>query len=374
MFLEMHVIQNFSLSNLNRDDTGAPKTCDFGGVRRARISSQCLKRAMRTYFRDEELLPPADLGHRTKLLKRALVERMAKIVSDDQAEVLASTAITHLGFGLKKDKTEYLLFVGSRELDVLAAFILEHREALAKAEGSGKLDKELQARIPKVLDGGGAVDLALFGRMIADKPGKNVDAAVQVAHAFSTHAVATEFDFYSAVDDLQREDDEAGAGAGMLGTTLYNSSCYYRYANLDAEQLAVNLGQYSNRAKEAVGAFLKGAIHAVPTGKQTGSAAQNPPALVMITVREKGLWSLANAFVKPIRARADQDVVLLSAEAMVDHFTRLSALYGTEGVRYAGIASYLDLTHPRLPVETAGSMGDLVDRSADVLAAGQEWA
>jgi len=373
MFLEVHVIQNFALSNLNRDDTGAPKTCDFGGARRARISSQCLKRAVRTYFREEEVLPAADLGYRTKLLKRALQERLDKLGAGDSAEPLAGAVIAQLGLGVKKDKTEYLLFVGAREVDVLAAFAMEHREAVAKAERGGK-DKDLQTRILEALDGGGAVDLALFGRMIADKPEKNVDAAVQVAHAFSTHAVATEFDFYSAVDDLQREDDEAGAGAGMLGTTLYNSSCYYRYANLNAGQLGVNLGRYRDRAAEAVRAFLKGAIHAVPTGKQTGSAAQNPPALVMVTVRDKGLWSLANAFVKPIRARADEDVVLLSAEAMVDHFARLSSLYGTEGIRYAGLATYLDLTHLRAPVEVAASMVELVDRSAGALAAAQEWS
>ena len=375
MFLEVHVIQNFALSNLNRDDTGAPKTCDFGGARRARISSQCLKRAVRSYFREEAVLPAADLGHRTKLLKRALRERLENLGAGDNAELLAGVVITHLGLGIKKDKTEYLLFVGSREMDALAAFALEHREALAKAgERGDEVDKALQSPILEALDGGGAVDLALFGRMIAKRPEKDVDAAVQVAHAFSTHAVATEFDFYSAVDDLQREDDEAGAGAGMLGTTLYNSSCYYRYANLDAGQLAANLGRYGNRAAEAVKAFLKGAIHAVPTGKQTGSAAQNPPALVMVIVRDKGLWSLANAFVKSIRARADQDVVLLSAEAMMDYFARLSVLYGTDDIRRAGLATYLDLSQLRAPVEIAGSMVELVDCSVDALAAGQGWA
>src|SRR5690606_9504153 len=135
--------------------------------------------------------------------------------------------IGQLGLKLEKDKTQYLLFLGEEEIDRLAALALEHREALL---AGGKGDKSLQSELLAVLDGGGAVDLALFGRMIADKPDKNIDAAVQMAHAFSTHAVSTEFDFFSAVDDLQPHESDEGAGAGMLGTALYNSACYYRYA------------------------------------------------------------------------------------------------------------------------------------------------
>lgn len=341
MFLEVHVIQNYALSNLNRDDTGAPKSCEFGGFRRARISSQCLKRSVRDYLRSEEVVPSQQLSHRTKLLKSALLDRLNVRKTDSEtAETLAGAVIEQLGLKLKNDKTEYLLFLGAQEIDRLASLALDYREPLLAAKGA-KGDKALQSQFLAALDGGDAVDLALFGRMIADKPDKNVDAAVQMAHALSTHAVATEFDFYSAVDDLQQEDAEEGAGAGMLGTTLYNSSCYYRYANLDIEQLAANLSGDHDRAVEAAEAFLRGMIHAVPTGKQTASAAQNPPALIMVTVREKGLWSLANAFVKPIRVRGDEDLVLLSAEAMLTHFGQLVEVYGKEGIAMTGFATYL---------------------------------
>src|SRR5690606_6100338 len=146
--------------------------------------------------------------------------------------------------------------------------------------------------------------------------------------AFSTHAVSTEFDFFSAVDDLQPHESDEGAGAGMLGTALYNSACYYRYANVDFNQLVANLLGDADRARSGLRAFLKGMVQAVPSGKQTASAAQNPPALVMITVRQKGLWSLANAFVKPIRPTADDDLTLLSAQAMMKHFGQLGQMYG----------------------------------------------
>ncbi|HEX7021253.1 MAG TPA: type I-E CRISPR-associated protein Cas7/Cse4/CasC [Trueperaceae bacterium] len=370
MFIEVHVLQNYALSNLNRDDTGAPKTCEFGGVRRARISSQCLKRAVRTYFRDHAVVPANLLSKRTKRLKEALADRIAgQGIPEGDAVALAGATIEQLGLKLEKDKTQYLLLLGNQEMDKLAALAVEHRNTLLSPHKPAKGDKTLQGLLWEALDGGDAIDLALFGRMIADKPDHNVDAAVQMAHAISTHAVSTEFDFYSAVDDLQRDDAEEGAGAGMLGTILYNSSCYYRYANVDFQQLLTNLGGDAGKAETGVRAFLQGMIHAVPTGKQTGSAAQNPPALIMVTVRDTGLWSLANAFVKPVQVRGDQDIVALSAQALMDHFGQLCRMYGADPIRYAGVATYLDVTDVPAPAVTEESAPALVDAVMNVLAA-----
>lgn len=373
MFLEVHVIQNYALSNLNRDDTGAPKTCEFGGARRARISSQCLKRAVRTYFREEAVVPSTQLSFRTKRLKFELADRFAARGLDAETSgALAVAVIEQLGLKLKNDsKTEYLLMLGAQEIEQLAVVALDNREALIGSKKAAKGDKGLQGQLLEALSGGEAVDLALFGRMIADKPDKNVDAAVQMAHAFSTHAVATEFDFYSAVDDLQPNDAEEGAGAGMLGTTLYNSATYYRYANLDLGQLTTNLGS-PDRMLEAAEAFVAGMIHAVPTGKQTGSAAQNPPALIMLVVRDRGLWSLANAFVKPVRATAGEDLVQLSGSAMVSHYAKIGKLYGTAGIRYAGLATYLDLESLPAGLIAAESVTELVQGAMDALAAAHE--
>lgn len=344
MFVEVHLLQNFALSNLNRDDTGAPKSCIFGGSRRARISSQCLKRAVRTHVREEELVPSELLSYRTKLVQRELAKRLvAAGMEAEQADQVATRAIELLEFKLKNGKTEYLLMVGEREITQIAQLCLEHAGALQAGDGGKKGKKDgdnLAGLFLNALDGGDAVDIALFGRMIATHPEKNKDAAVQMAHAFSTNAIANEFDFYSAVDDLQQQADDEGAGAGMLGTVLYNSSCYYRYANLDLGQLAVNLGGDWDKVLAAVKAFIAGMVHAVPTGKRTNSAPQNPPALIMVVVREKGLWSLANAFVQPVSG-ARGDLVALSGNLMLGHWNQLAGLYGSEGIRYAGLATYL---------------------------------
>src|SRR5690606_29739434 len=142
-----------------------------------------------------------------------------------------------------------------------------------------------------------SVDVALFGRMLAQVPGMNIDAASQVAHAVSTHALDQDFDFYTAVDDLKAQDEEAeDKGAGMVGTTGFNSSCYYRYALVDAEKLAANLAEGAGGvtaadrrlAVDVIAAFIEGAVEAIPTGKQNAFAAQTPPSLVMAVVKGGG--------------------------------------------------------------------------------------
>lgn len=344
MYVEIHLIQNYALSNLNRDDAGAPKSCIFGGTRRARISSQCLKRAVRTYFREEALVPSEQMAYRTKRLHTELSSRLALRGTDMAvAEQLAGKALEQLNLKLKAGKTEYLLMLGDKEIDRMAEVCEQNAsELLAVGEKKGK--KEAESLLPRQLlsaiDGGDAVDIALFGRMIATHAQKNVDAAVQMAHAFSTHTVATEFDFFSAVDDIQPDDTDEGAGAGMLGTTMYNSSCYYRYANLDLNQLKNNLGQNPEHVVMAMRAFLEGTIYAIPSGKGTNSAPQNLPSLVMIVVRDKGLWSLANAFVQPVAA-GKGDLIERSVHELMREWKGLAKLYGTDQLRYVGIATTL---------------------------------
>src|SRR5690606_30773078 len=159
----------------------------------------------------------------------------------------------------------------------------------------------------KSLDGGRAVDLALFGRMLADLPDRNVDAACQVAHAISTHRVSAEFDYYTAVDDLKPDDT---SGADMIGTVEFNSACYYRYANIDLRQLVKNLKGEAEEvdaelAEAAVRAFLIASRDAIPTGKQNSFAARNAPSFFLAVVRDRGAWSLANAFVAPVNGQQE---------------------------------------------------------------------
>jgi CRISPR system Cascade subunit CasC len=339
---------------LNRDDTNSPKDCEFGGTRRARISSQCIKRAIRTHFKKQNLLPGDQLAVRTLRLLDELTGRLVAAGKDrEQARRVAETAIKGWGLGLKDDgKTQYLIFIGDAAVSSLAQSCVNHWDILAQvAPGEGgeagkepsdkskkstkKADKEaipkdFKKALEAILDDDNAADLGLFGRMLADLPDKNIDAACQVAHALSTNQVSVEFDFFTAVDDLSPKEE---TGAGMMGTVEFNSACFYRYANIDFSQLTGNLGNDEELARKAVEAFLRAAVAAIPTGKQNSMAAQNPPSLVFAAVRDKGLWSLANAFVNPIRPDGKNGLVEKSIAALEDYWAKLAAAYGEEGIQ-----------------------------------------
>jgi len=352
MLLELHILQNFAPNNLNRDDTGSPKDCEFGGYRRARVSSQCFKRAMREVMKSDGLLQPDDLASRTKRLMETLRDRFTREYNKDltESEAVARAAITATGLRLEgNDKTQYLLFLGAREIDAVAALCLEHWDTLkgdavpatdlvgtAPPKGKGRaktavpaIDAPVANAFKKVLDGGRAADLALFGRMIADLPERNVEGSCQVAHALSTNAANVEFDFYTAVDDLKPDDT---AGADMLGTIEFSSACFYRYLNLDVDQLVKNLGGDVDLTRRAVEAFIRAAVVAVPTGKQNSMGAQNPPSLVMAVVRDRGLWSLANAFVKPVPPTGDGGLVVNSIKELDKHWGALTKMYGEKQI------------------------------------------
>ncbi len=346
--LEIHILQNFAPSNLNRDDTGSPKDAFFGGVRRGRISSQCLKRAAREYVRDHpDGLPHEAMALRTKRLVQVLVEQLkAKGRGEEEAQQKVEQALG--GMGLKVDaegKTQYLLFLGKQEVAKIADLIDRHWDGLVapqtEEEGSKKKAKdakkaakeavpdEIKKALGSVLDGGKALDVALFGRMLADLPEKNQDAACQVAHAISTNAVEREFDFYTAVDDLKPDDN---AGADMIGTVEYTSACYYRYAALDLEKLRENLQGDTELMLKGLEAFLRAIVKAKPSGKQNSFAAHNDPEYVAVTVRtEADPRNLANAFEKPVRPSQDKSLTEASVERLEARWKKLAEAYGQNG-------------------------------------------
>ena len=383
MFLELHILQSFAPSNLNRDDTGSPKDCEFGGFRRARISSQCLKRAVRTAFKELELLPAANRAVRTKRLAGELVRALKAAGKDPaQASAVAERALAACGLALDKDaQTQYLLFLADDEIGRLAKACLTHWDALvgAKSEGerpaavtreikrAGKegVPPEVRSALDAVLDGGKAADLALFGRMLADWPEKNVDAACQVAHAISTHRVGVEFDYYTAVDDLKGEES---AGAGMVGTVEFNSACFYRYANVDLKQLRDNLKEDELAARSAL-AFVHAAVVAVPGGKQHSMAAQNPPSFVLAVLRNRRLWSLANAFLKPVRADGEADLMERSVAALDGYWAKLTAMYGKEGIAGLWCVSLDDRGLENLKPARLSDFGTLLRHLDDALGA-----
>jgi CRISPR system Cascade subunit CasC len=308
MKIECHILQNFAPSCLNRDDTNTPKECEFGGVRRARISSQSFKRAIREYFRKEN---STTVGERTKALKGVLMNR----VPDAEPKVVENVLAALAKMDTKRGdvETSVLIFVGPDEIDALASCVAD------KITDKKEIEKRIKAART-------SADVALFGRMLAEAPEVNIDAACQVGHALSTHATELEMDFFTAVDDLNPRDD---VGAGMLGYVGYSSACLYRYALLDTEELKKNLGGDDTVTKGAVAAFLWAFCDAEPSARQNSMPAHNRPSLVLFVAREKGVpTSLANAFCKPIATGgANPDLVGKSVAALCSYYERLNRVY-----------------------------------------------
>ena len=343
MILELHIIQNFAPSNLNRNESGSPKDCTFGGFRRARISSQCFKRSMRDHFRSS-FASQANLAERsTRLVEEISNQLVANGKDFTEAKGIVETALSGVGLKMStKDltKTQYLLFLGREEIKAVADVCLENYDALlavspkteegmsakeAKKAAKGSVPPEISKALQKVLDGGKASDLALFGRMLADLPDKNRYASSQVAHAISTHKVGMEFDFFTAVDDLKPEDT---SGSDHLGTVEFNSACFYRYLNVDVDLLNKNLQNDDDLTKATVEAFIRSAIEAIPTGKQNSFATHEKPNFVLAVVRDSGMCSLANAFEKPVRANEKLGLVEGSIEKLAEHWESVSGVYG----------------------------------------------
>jgi CRISPR system Cascade subunit CasC len=327
MFIEVHAIQNFAPANLNRDDTGNPKDCEFGGTRRARISSQCLKRAIRLSPIFAETTG-VDVGTRTKwLIERCLRPPLvAAGKTEDQVTEVLTAFVPE--FASKPDaksgedhKTAVLLYLSQVEVDNVVQALLDNWESLP-----GDAKKLARALVKEHKGQTSAPDIALFGRMLAEQPELGMDAACQVAHAISTHRVTMEMDFYTAVDDLKAEDT---AGAGMMGFTGFDSACFYRYARIDWGQLVQNLNGDAGLARRTVEGFLRALVAAVPSGKQNAFAANNPPNFLLAVVRQDGMgWSLANAFEKPVYPRGDSGLVAPSVAALDAYWGRLCQVYG----------------------------------------------
>jgi CRISPR system Cascade subunit CasC len=354
--LELHILQNLAPCNINRDDTGAPKDAIFGGVRRARISSQSLKRAMRRYFASQKLLPAESLAVRSRNLVGELTTRLVKRgIAEPGAAIEAALGLIDLAVKSKGPdgpaKTEYLLFLGRGEITALEELIAANAEVLA----SGKPDKQLKGQVTKCIGSSPAADISLFGRMLADRKDFNVDAACQVAHAISTNRVDREFDFFTAVDDLPIEDE---AVSGMLGTVEFNSACYYRYIVINLDKLLENLdGADRELAVNTAVAATQAAIMALPTGKQNTFAAHNPPEFVGVRVRrDTGPLSLANAFERPVTPTESKGgVTAASVTRLQQKWSAYAEAFGGEGVDLI-----LDLT-AAWQGSTVKSVGELVE-------------
>jgi CRISPR system Cascade subunit CasC len=408
LYVDVHVIQSIPPSCVNRDDTGSPKTAIYGGVKRARVSSQSWKRAMRLMFGD--LLPSMDLGVRTKRIVGMVADEIRNLGSTGDPEAAAKKVLETAGLKINpvenalfflsiaqakalaklatedtkptKEKTQNALQQspgitrelfppmeigvrtkrivdmvadeirnldstgdpeatakeiletaglanaeskiksGKANLDILsnAMFFLSIAQAKALAmlatedpeTTDDKPSKEAKERAHNALKQFPGIDVALFGRMVADDPSLNTDACAQVAHSISTHKISNEYDYFTAVDDLSPADN---AGAGHIGTVEFNSSTLYRYATVAVHQLYKQLG---DDTIDAVTAFVRAFVCSMPDGKQNTFANRTLPDAVLVALRTDQPINLVGAFEKPVPP-SDEGYVTASAKRLVAH-------------------------------------------------------
>ena len=378
--IELHILQSFPVSCLNRDDVGSPKSAMFGGTKRARISSQCLKRANRLNFNEMHF---GDAFHteRTKLAHEKLATKMIELkIPEELAQKLSLDILSNFvdkkgAAKAKKDKSgrinlPALIWLSPAQIDAAAKAAADASENIKNALETAKLggkkeEKESQkkikaalAPITKAIQQGGisdAPDIALFGRMVANDPSLNIEGASMFSHALSTHSSSNEIDFYSAVDDvkqkhgLEDESDADDAGAAMIGTLEFNSATYYRYIGINLDLLAAptHLGSLnSEERKEILKAFIQAALMAMPNARKNSMNAGTLPHEVLGVRKAKGQpLQLVNAFEDPVSAKGT-GYANTSVQAMKSHLNQIEEIWGEQGDKHwlteEGLDSFIE--------------------------------
>jgi len=320
--LELHIVQSVPVACLNRDDLNSPKTAVFGGVQRARVSSQSWKRAIREMAK--ELSPQQFRGERTRLMFDPLVKEMVAVgliaaEAEEGAKKIIDALVKLDSKSTDKVKSTTLYFMSPLELQTLAKAYSETKDA----------KKALKAVDAKSLKD--AADISIFGRMVANDHSLTVEAASMFSHALSTHKVDNEIDFFSAVDDLQPKED---SGAGMTSTLEFNSATYYRFAALNLDMLAdtEHLGSITREERQSVvRTFVEATIKAIPGARKNTMNGNTLPTYVLGVVREKGHpVQLVNAFESPVRP--SQGYASNSVELLKSEYAKLTETWGIEAV------------------------------------------
>jgi CRISPR system Cascade subunit CasC len=317
-FVQTHQLTFYPPSNLNRDDLGQPKMTTIGGTPRLRISSQCLKRTVRTSEVFQRALE-GRLGQRTQRLGEEVHKHL---IDGGMAEEKAATTAREIAgvFGkLKPEKDdnptriEQLAFVSPMERQT--AFALADKALAGK-----KIDVKPTEILTKVDT---AADIAMFGRMLADNPEYNWEAAVQVAHAFTTHRAVVEDDYYTAVDDLKTAAEDAGAG--FIGEAGFGSGLFYTYSCINTDLMLRNLGGNEGVAKDSIVGLIEAMATVTPTGKQSSYASRAYADYLMIEKGSQQPRTLATAFA---RAVTGDDIVAASVDALEERQRNMDEQYG----------------------------------------------
>lgn len=338
MLYEIHMLKNYPPTNLNRDDTGAPKTCLFGGVMRGRVSSQCLKRSWRTSpsFRAE--IGDENLGIRTRKLPMLVAEKLVEMgVTQEFADAIQPRLT---GIGNKEGKetkdgnaTAQVIFYANEDIAAVAETVKALLENCKTVKDVQKLKaKDIQAAVTGADVRPVTLDIALFGRMVTSDAFRDVEASMQVAHAISTNKVSVESDYFTAMDDMLSGSSVDELGAAMIGDVDFNASCYYVYASIDTDALAENL-KYAENAQDIVRKAIPALIRAMaftdPSGKQNSFAGHVMPSVVMVECKEKKIpTSMVNAFVEPVGKGGD--LVKQSAEKLAAEVDMTARNFGLE--------------------------------------------
>jgi CRISPR system Cascade subunit CasC len=325
-FIQLHALTAYPPANLNRDDTGRPKTALLGDALRLRISSQSLKRAWRMSDVFEQIVGHEHRGQRTKLLGVELHRQMTQQGVADKAPREWARAIAGQFGKLKADKRTDN--DDDLQIEQLAHLSPEERaaaDALAAACAARKSppsDDELKLlRKPCA-----AVDIAMFGRMLADAPAHNMEAAVQVAHAITVHKAAVEDDFFSAVDDLNLGLEDKGAG--HIGERGYGAGLFYLYVCIDRQLLLDNLGGDMALRNQALAGLLHALTQVAPTGMQNSFGSRARASYLLAEKGPQQPRSLVQAFVKPVKPWGEHDLISLSVQALTQRCENFDKVYG----------------------------------------------
>ena len=354
IYVDIHALQTVPYANLNRDDLGSPKTLIYGGTERTRVSSQSWKRAVRHEI-ERRLGDPAI---RTRRIVQAVSGCLAEQGWDKDLavagarQVVLSAGKTGIKFEKDEDITSVTLYLPAAGVEELASIVAAHRDAVA-AEAAKKDPKPVLPldEVADVLRSKNA-SIQLLGRMLAELPGAEVDGAVQFAHAFTTHATVVETDFFTAVDDVEKEGD---AGSAHMNAGQFSAGTLYRYANIGLGPLLDNLGGDTDAARELSAEFLRAFVTTVPSGKQNATAAVTIPELVYIAVRSDRPISFAPAFEEPVKSEFGYGGP--SREALSEYAALLHEYWGAAGLIRHGHACIWDKP-----------LGGLGDRAASLTA------
>lgn len=320
-FIQLHLLTAYAPANLNRDESGRPKTAFMGGVERLRVSSQSLKRAWRVSETFEEAMD-GFIGKRTRRIGIDYVYQPMKNAGIADKLVMSSAKKIAEQFGkLKNDKNardeknleiEQIVHVSQHEIALIKQLV----ETLIK-ENREPDDEELKLLRKEQR----SVDMALFGRMLASSPEFNVEAACQVSHALGVSAVTVESDFFTAVDDLNKKDEDAGSA--HMGDQGFASALFYTYVCISRDLLVENLGGNEELAKRAIAALTETALTVSPTGKQNSFASRAYATYALAEIGKKQPRSLAAAFFQPVRDTDQIPAAIARLKQQRDNFNNV---------------------------------------------------